>query len=74
MSLKAAWSSRPWARPDWVRVGELVEVDADLGLGATDASIIALAERHQRPEIATLDRRHFHVVRPRHVDGFTLLP
>lgn len=61
-------------RSDWERVRELVEAYADLGLGATDASVIALAERHRVPEIATLDRRHFHVVRPRHVDGFTLLP
>ena len=44
------------------------------GLGATDASVIAVAERHRAAEIATLDHRHFHVVRPRHVDGFTLLP
>ena len=61
-------------RPEWERVSELVEGYADLGLGATDASVIALAERHRVQEIATLDRRHFHVVRPRHVDGFTLLP
>ena len=59
---------------DWTRIGELVEGYADLGLGATDASVIALAERHRSSEIATLDRRHFHVVRPGHVDGFTLLP
>jgi predicted nucleic acid-binding protein len=25
-------------------------------------------------EVATLDRRHFTVVRPRHVDALTLLP
>jgi hypothetical protein len=25
-------------------------------------------------EIATLDRRHFTVVRPRHAEAFTLLP
>jgi hypothetical protein len=26
------------------------------------------------PELATIDRRHFSVVRPRHVEAFTLLP
>lgn len=43
-------------------------------LGTTDASIVALAERLQLGEIATLDRRHFSVVRPAHIDAFTLLP
>ena len=60
--------------PDWTRIGELVERYADLGLGVTDASVIALAEHHGVPEIATLDRRHFYVVRPAHRDAFELLP
>jgi hypothetical protein len=46
----------------------------DLPLGIVDASIVALAERHRVTEIATLDRRHFTVVRPRHAPSFTLLP
>jgi hypothetical protein len=32
------------------------------------------AERHDLTEIATLDHRHFGVVRPRHTESFTLLP
>lgn len=59
---------------DWQRVHELVGRYRDLPLGGTDASVIALAERHGATEIATLDHRHFHVVRPRHLAGFTLLP
>jgi predicted nucleic acid-binding protein len=47
---------------------------ADLPLGTTDASVIALAERLEVPEVATLDHRHFTVVRPRHTKAFTLLP
>lgn len=35
---------------------------------------IALAERLDVRQIATLDRRDFTVVRPRHVDVLTLLP
>ena len=35
---------------------------------------IALAERLQVSEVVTLDRRHFTVVRPRHVSALTLLP
>jgi hypothetical protein len=36
--------------------------------------VIALAERYQMNVIATLDQRHFGVVRPRHVEAFTLVP
>lgn len=53
---------------------ELVAQDADLPLGTTDASVVAIAERLVVTEIATLGRRHFSVVRPRHVSAFTLLP
>jgi len=59
---------------DVERMAELAERYADLGLGGTDASVVAIAERLGIDTIATLDRRHFSVVRPRHVDAFTLLP
>ncbi|MFC4565361.1 type II toxin-antitoxin system VapC family toxin [Nocardiopsis mangrovi] len=59
---------------DWPRIRELVEQYADLPLGTTDASVIAAAERLRVTEVATTDRRHFSVVRPKHVSAFTLLP
>jgi predicted nucleic acid-binding protein len=59
---------------DWQRVRELVTTYADLRLGGTDSSVIALAERRGTSRIATLNRRHFAVVRPRHTDAFELLP
>lgn len=40
----------------------------------TDAAVIAVAERLRITEVATLDHRHFRVVRPRHIPAFTLLP
>lgn len=55
-------------------MAELVERYADLPLGAVDASIVATAERLGEVNVATLDRRHFTVVRPAHVEAFTLLP
>ena len=58
---------------DYERMAELVEVYADFPLGTTDAAVVAVAERLGIAEIATLDRRHFHAVRPRHVGGFELL-
>jgi predicted nucleic acid-binding protein len=59
---------------DLDRISELVETYADLPLGTVDASVIALAERLNLPAVATLDRRHFSVVRPRNVPAFELLP
>jgi predicted nucleic acid-binding protein len=61
-------------REDFARMVELVETYADFPLGTTDAAVIALAERLRLTEIATLDHRHFAVVRPRHVSAFPLLP
>lgn len=59
---------------DFARMAQLVERYADLPLGTSDASVIALAERLDLDEVVTLDHRHFTVVRPRHVKAFTLLP
>jgi uncharacterized protein len=74
-SLAAAETERlEMTDADWVRVVELVEAYEDLGLGVVDASIVAVAERLGVTEIATLDHRHFTVVRPTHVPAFELLP
>jgi hypothetical protein len=59
---------------DYVRMAELVTQYADLGLGTTDAAVVSLSERLNIIEVATLDQRHFTVVRPRHVRALTLLP
>ncbi len=64
----------PVLEGEWQRVAQLVEQYADLPLGMADASLVALAERHGQREIASLDRRHLGVVRPRHTSRFTLLP
>jgi predicted nucleic acid-binding protein len=61
-------------RADWARVAELVRTYSDMRLGGADASLVALAERLGVTRVATLDRRHFGVVRPRHVKAFDLLP
>jgi predicted nucleic acid-binding protein len=59
---------------DFTRMADLVETYADFPLGTTDASVIALAERLDIAEVATLDRRHFTAVRPHHTNTLTLLP
>ena len=59
---------------DVVRMADLAERYADLRLGGTDASLVAIAERLGIERIATFDRRHFTVVRPAHINAFVLLP
>ena len=59
---------------DITRMAELVVQYADLPLGSVDASVVAVAERLGVTTVMTIDRRHFTVVRPSHVDVFTLLP
>lgn len=59
---------------DWTRLGELVDVYANLSLDVIDASVIAVAERLGLTTIATLDHRDFRIVRPAHCDAFELIP
>lgn len=59
---------------DYRRAADLVRRYGDMPLGTTDATVIALTERLGLIEVATLDRRHFSVVRPRHVDALVLVP
>jgi hypothetical protein len=39
-----------------------------------DAAVMAIVERLNEPKLATLDHRHFAMIRPRHVDALQLLP
>lgn len=59
---------------DLERCRELQGSYRDLSLGVVDASIVALAERLGETKVATLDRRHFGVVRPRHVKALQIVP
>lgn len=59
---------------DLTRTAELVRTYADLPLGAVDASVVAVAERMKLTDVASLDHRHFTVVRPKHVSALQLLP
>ncbi|MEU8268544.1 PIN domain-containing protein [Sphaerisporangium sp. NPDC049002] len=56
------------------RMAELVRAYRDARLDPADVSLVAIAERLNVTQIATLDRRDFTLIRPRHVPAFTLLP
>jgi len=55
---------------DHRRVARLCATYSDLPLDQVDASVIAIAEREQARQVASLDRRHFTIVRL--ADGSTL--
>jgi predicted nucleic acid-binding protein len=59
---------------DLRRIATLVEQYATLQLGGTDASLLAIAERLAQTRVATLDRRHFTVVRLADGTSLELIP
>ncbi len=59
---------------DYRRVRQLCDRYADADIGFVDAAVLAVVERLNELKLATLDRRHFSMMRPRHVDALTLLP
>ena len=59
---------------DYRRVCELCDRYDDADVGFVDAAVLAVVERLNEPKLATLDHRHFHLLRPRHVDALRLLP
>lgn len=59
---------------DLRRAAELEATYESLDLGLVDASVIALCERLGETKVATLDRRDFSLVRPRHCESLILLP
>lgn len=56
------------------RMAELVRQYADRRLGGTDASVVALCERLSITIVATVNRRDFANVRPRHVAALAIVP
>jgi uncharacterized protein len=64
----------PVTEADLLRSAALERQYADADLDFVDAAVIALCERLGEPKVATLDRRDFAIVRPRHVPSLELLP
>lgn len=62
------------SQADLVRCIELQRQYEDLQLGVVDASVVALCERLGESRVATLDHRHFSVVRPKHSPSLDLVP
>lgn len=59
---------------DYTRVRELCDRYADADIGFVDAAVLAIVERLGESKLATLDRRHFGLLRPRHRASIDLVP
>lgn len=59
---------------DFRRVRQLCDRYDDSDVGFVDAAVLAIVERLNEPKLATLDHRHFSLLRPRHVDALRLVP
>ncbi len=59
---------------DFGRISEILATYADSRIGFVDAAVLAVVERLGEPKLATLDHRHFGMMRPRHVQALRLLP
>ncbi len=61
-------------RADLSRIADLTAEYLDSPVGFVDASVLAMAERLGVLTLLTTDRRHFGVLRPRHVSTLRLVP
>ena len=59
---------------DYLCIRQIMAQYSDSAVGFVDAAVLAIVERLNEPKLATLDRRHFGVMRPRHVAALHLLP
>jgi uncharacterized protein len=72
--LAGAYRLEACTSADLERCRELQAKYEDQSLGVVDASVMALVERLGEPRLATLDHRHFSIMRPAHVEALELLP
>jgi predicted nucleic acid-binding protein len=69
-----AWELAIFGVPDLDQAASVITKYRDQQIGAADASNVVLADRYQTRTIATLDRRHFTVLRPLKGGRFTIVP
>lgn len=69
-----AWELPAFGRGDLEQAASVIAKYRDQPVGLADASNVILAERYQTRTIATLDRRHFDVLRPLRGGRFSIVP
>ena len=69
-----AWDLATIGSVDLARTVPILERYADHAIGVADASNVVLADRYRTTTVATLDRRHFSVLRPLSGGYFAIVP
>lgn len=69
-----AYTVEDLAAADYARVREICDRYAEADVGFVDGAVLAIVERLDEPKLASLDRQHFSLLRPRHRAALTLLP
>jgi uncharacterized protein len=69
-----AWELAAMGAGDVQRAVSVIDRYADQSIGLADASVVVLAQRYTTRRVATLDRRHFEVLRPLDGGRFAILP
>lgn len=69
-----AWHLADMGPADLTTAIRVLQRYGDHAIGVTDASLVVLAARHRTTRIATLDHRHFSVLRSLDGTPFTLVP
>ena len=69
-----AWELAAFGVPDLEKAASVIEKYGDQQIGAADATMVVLADRFQTRTVATLDRRHFTVLRPMSGGRFAVVP
>src|SRR5262245_7691078 len=69
-----AWDLPAFGAAELNQIGSVIKRYEDQAIGAADASNVVLAAEYRTRTIATLDRRHFEVLRPLNGGRFTVAP
>ena len=69
-----AWELASIDSTDLMRTVPIIERYAAHAVGVADASNVVLADRYRTTTVATLDRRHFSVLRPLSGGYFAIVP
>lgn len=69
-----AWELAAVDASELARTLPILERYADYAIGVADVSNVVLADRYRTKTVATLDRRHFSVLRPLSGGYFAIVP
>ncbi|OBA84318.1 ribonuclease [Mycobacterium sp. 1164966.3] len=69
-----AWELATFGVAELEQAASIIEKYRDQRVGITDVSNVVLADRYRTRTIATLDRRHFEVLRPLRGGRFVVTP